>query len=106
MKSEAERNVENITLGAMLILVGVHVVFRLGWFFPALAALILLGSAYYQGQRGWRVSPWTWIVGVAFAAWAALSLVGGVLGFLWSLWPLVLIGLGVLLLYNILSSRR
>lgn len=106
MKSEAELTVERATLGAMLILLGVVALIRLpGWVFPLVAAVILLGSALYQRQRGWEVSIWTWLFGVLFAIVAVLDLVGKVFAFLWSLWPLVLIALGVLLLINMFSEK-
>lgn len=110
MKSEAERNVERVTVGAMLVLFGVVFLIRMpGWFFPLAGAVILLGSAYYQRQRGWEVSFWTWLFGILFAILAALDILGGVLRLAWNLtWallPLVLIGLGVLLLLNIFSKR-
>lgn len=107
MKTEAERNAERATIGAMLVLLGIVALIRLpGRVFPTVAAAILLGSAYYQRQQGWAVSIWTWLFGVVFAVWAVLSFIGGVFSFLWNLWPLILIALGVMLLVNLYTGRR
>ncbi len=63
-----ERQVELVTLGLVLI------VFVLQLLFPTaispslvllLGGIILLGGAFFQSQRRWRVNPLTWIGGVA-----------------------------------------
>ena len=107
MKGETERNVERMTFGAMLILLGIVALVRVpGWFFPLAAAVILLGSAFYQRSQGWSVSFWTWLFGGLFAIAAVLDLIGKVFGWLWDVWlPLLLIALGVLLLLNMFTKQ-
>jgi hypothetical protein len=107
MKDEAERNVERMTFGALLVLLGIVALVRVpGWFFPLAAAAILLGSAYYQRSRGWSVGLWTWLFGGIFAVVAVLDLIGNVFGWLWDVgFPLLLIALGVLLILNIFTKQ-
>ncbi len=101
-KSEAERQVENMTLGAMLILLGVEFLLNLpSGVFPLLAGAILLGSAFYQRSKGWGVSIFTWLFGGLFALVAVLDVLGVFVALTFKLWPLILIALGVIMLLNL-----
>ncbi|MBN1286416.1 MAG: hypothetical protein JXB47_13540 [Anaerolineae bacterium] len=102
VKTEEERRVERMTLGAMLVLLGVDFLIHLpSGVFPFLAAAILLGSALYQRSRGWEVSFWTWLFGGLFALSIVADLIGAAIGFVFTWWPLILIGLGVIMLLNL-----
>ena len=106
MKSEAERNIERMTLGAMLILVGIALLIHLpNGAFSLTAAIILLGSAYYQRSQGWHASSWIWFFGGLFALSGLMNILGALLGFVFTWWPLILIGLGVMMLLDLDKKR-
>lgn len=65
-KSTAERRVEALTWGALLIWVGVSLATNLHKGVPGLVAgLILLVSALYQRLRGWEAGIILWAGGLA-----------------------------------------
>lgn len=102
VKSEAELRVERMMWGALLILLGVSFLIPLpNGVFPFFAALILLGSAYYQRSRGWEVSFWTWLFGGLFALAVFADIIGATIGIFITWWPLILIALGVIMLLNL-----
>ncbi|GAB4441259.1 MAG: hypothetical protein Kow00120_09720 [Anaerolineae bacterium] len=107
-KSQAEYNVERATFGALLILFGVGWLVKLpSGVFPLIAAVILLGSAFYQRQQGWEVSGVTWFFGVVFAIAAAGDIVGDAFSYLGEFWfPILLIIIGVALLVRMYTERN
>ncbi|MBN8635579.1 MAG: hypothetical protein J0M07_09685 [Anaerolineae bacterium] len=66
-KSENEARVERFTWALLVLAFAVTQLLPEGsfpnWFIPLSGAVILLGSAFYQYTRGWRVGPITWIGG-------------------------------------------
>ncbi len=99
-----ERGIEALTMGSLLLLFLVTLCsplrFAGGGNFALLAAVILLGSAFYQKSQGWEVSGWTWLFGCIFAALYALHILASVLNFALGLFweaalPLLLVGLVV-----------
>jgi hypothetical protein len=56
-----------------------------------LGSLVLLGSAFYQSSRGWRVNPMTWIGGTLMLVFAVLAMQGNAIP-LGTLLPLAIFG--------------
>lgn len=77
-KSEAEARVERITWALLVLVFAIVQLVPSGsalpsYFVTLAGAIILLGSAFYQYSRRWRVSPITWIAGSFMAFFAYYS---------------------------------
>lgn len=74
-RRSSEREVEVITFGLILVLFLAQIVTALSTvLILVLGGFVLLGSAFYQSSRRWRVNPMTWIGG-------ATMMIFGILGF-------------------------
>lgn len=74
-KSAAESKAEMITWFLLVAIFGIIYILPEGtavpnWLVPGLGGAVLVLSGVYQYVRGWRVSPITWMVGMAMIALA------------------------------------
>lgn len=76
-KSEAEAQVERLTWGALVAIFAVLQILPENslpnWLTPLAGGLVLMFSGFYQYQRHWRVSPFTWIAGGLMLSFAFIN---------------------------------
>jgi len=93
-RRSAEREVEVISFGLIIVLFLAQLVFAAAFttqLILLLGGIVLLGSAFYQSSRRWRVNPMTWIGGIAMFTFAILSYQTGVVP-LGAILPLLIFG--------------
>mgnify|MGYP000170257310 CR=1 FL=1 len=71
-----ERQVEFVTLGLVLLVFAAQFLFNsiTPQIVLLLGGIIILGGAFYQVQRRWRVNPITWIGGAAMLIFGVIEM--------------------------------
>lgn len=85
-----------------IFFVGLGILFLTGWWWPGIMLVIaaaILGRTVANGQPWQSATGALWLIGIA-VIFGIPGFIGGISGAFWDLFPLILVGLGLFMLFG------